>query len=59
MRNYYMVRAQGSKEEDFKEFFDKNIIAVGWSNIDFSKENNINNLKGLNIWQTFCYFIYV
>lgn len=54
-----MVRAQGSKEEDFKEFFDKSIIAVGWSNVDFNKENDINNLKGLSIWQTFCYFIYV
>lgn len=47
MRNYYMVRAQGSKEEDFKEFFDKNIIAVGWSNVDFSKENDINKLRDL------------
>lgn len=45
MRNYYMVRAQKSKEEDFNEFFNNSIIAVGWSRIDFSKENDIIKLR--------------
>lgn len=28
--NYYMVRAMTSSEQDFKAFFDNNVVAVGW-----------------------------
>lgn len=35
-RNYYMVRAMASTENDFKVFFDNSVVAVGWSDIDFS-----------------------
>ena len=46
-RNYYMVRAQGSTDADFKEFFDHNVVAVGWSDVDFSK------LSPQMVWQHF------
>lgn len=42
MRNYYMVRAKGSK---YDELFSKSVVAVGWSSIDFSKEANIAILR--------------
>ncbi|MBS1945185.1 MAG: restriction endonuclease [Bacteroidetes bacterium] len=35
--NYYMVRAMTSSEQDFKAFFDNSVVAVGWSEIDFSQ----------------------
>ncbi len=38
-RNYLMVRAMHSSETDFKIFFDNNVVAVGWRDIDFSKHN--------------------
>lgn len=36
-RNYYMVRAMASTENDFKVFFDNSVVAVGWRKIDFSQ----------------------
>lgn len=36
-RHYFMVRAMRSEESDFAVFFKRNVVAVGWSNIDFSK----------------------
>lgn len=33
-RNYYMVRAMDSKGEDFNEFFNNSIVAVGWSKVN-------------------------
>lgn len=36
-RNYYMVRAMASEDEDFKVFLDNSVVAVGWSNVDFTK----------------------
>ena len=44
-RNYFMVRAMSSKEEHFKAFFDNSVVAVGWSDIDFSKENTAAELR--------------
>lgn len=35
-RNYYMVRAMLSREEDFQLFFTNHVVAVGWSKVDFS-----------------------
>lgn len=36
-RNYYMVRAKGSSQEDFHVFFKNSVVAIGWSGIDFTK----------------------
>lgn len=38
-RNYYMVRAMASTENDFNVFFNNSVIAVGWSEIDFTKHS--------------------
>ncbi len=32
----YMIRAMGSAREDFQVFFHNNVVAVGWSEIDFT-----------------------
>lgn len=45
-RNYFMVRAMTSSENDFKVFFDNSVVAVGWSEIDFSKYDQ-DNIEGL------------
>lgn len=44
-RNYYMVRAMFSREDDFKIFFDNNVVAVGWSSVDFSALSNSQEVK--------------
>lgn len=44
-RNYYMVRAMLSSEEDFKTFFDNSVVAVGWSRIDFTKYHDVIQLR--------------
>lgn len=44
-RNYFMVRAQGSSEENLKTFFDNNVVAVGWSDVDFTQFSDIAKLK--------------
>lgn len=36
-RNYYAVRAMASTEKDFQIFFENSIVAVGWSEIDFTE----------------------
>jgi restriction system protein len=36
-KSYFMVRAMNSSESDFKVFFDNNVVAVGWSEIDFTQ----------------------
>jgi len=33
---YLMVRAMGSTDDDFAVFFEKNVVAVGWSQVDFA-----------------------
>lgn len=44
-RNYYMIRAMYSHEEDFKIFFDNNVVAVGWSDVDFSAFSSSQELR--------------
>lgn len=39
-----MVRAMNSQVKDFKEFFENKVIAVGWSDVDFTKTAG-NELK--------------
>lgn len=44
-RNYYMIRAMLSRENDFKIFFDNNVVAVGWSKVDFASLPNSHEVK--------------
>lgn len=44
-RNYYMVRAMLSREDDFNIFFNNNVVAVGWSDVDFSILPNSQEVK--------------
>ena len=49
-RGYYMVRGMDSSETVFDELLKNEVVAVGWSNIDFtlckdSKENLVCELK--------------
>lgn len=37
MPKCYMVRAMGSTESDFDVFLNNNVVATGWSEIDFTK----------------------
>ena len=54
-RNYYMVRAMASTEEDFKVFLNNSVVAIGWSDVDFTKcidsddvRKKVNNKYYLN-----------
>lgn len=42
--NYYMVRAMGQTDLEFKLLFDNNIIAVGWSRVNFSSFDDMEAL---------------
>ncbi len=46
-RNYYMVRAMNSQVKDFEVFFENKVVAVGWSEVDFSnfQKSEGNKLK--------------
>jgi hypothetical protein len=33
----YMIRAMRSDEEDFDVFFQNNVVAVGWSDVNFTE----------------------
>ena len=44
-RNYYMVRAMLSADQDFRIFFDNNVVAVGWSDVDFVAYPNSEDLR--------------
>ena len=44
-RHYLMVRAMTSQDIHFKEFFDNDVVAVGWSDIDFSKYADDQSLR--------------
>ena len=46
-RNYFAVRAMGSTESDFQIFFNNSVVAVGWSEIDFTQypKEKTNELK--------------
>lgn len=36
-KQYLMVRAMTSQEIHFREFFDNSVVAIGWSDIDFTQ----------------------
>lgn len=44
-RNYYMVRCMFSREDDFNIIFDNNVVAVGWSEVDFTQSKDAEQLK--------------
>ncbi len=46
-RNYFMVRAMNSQVKDFNVFFENKVVAVGWSEINFSgfQKTEGNKLK--------------
>lgn len=52
MRNYYMVRAMNSNQEDFDIFFKNNVVAVGWSRVNFSKEADSESLRQ-KVWEEY------
>ena len=37
---HYMVRAMTQQETDFEVFFERNVVAVGWSQVNFSQFDN-------------------
>ncbi|WGH75653.1 restriction endonuclease [Tenacibaculum tangerinum] len=39
-KNYYMVRAMNSEPKDFKVFFKNKVVAVGWSEVNFTQYEN-------------------
>lgn len=44
---YFMVRAMGSTERDFEVFLKNSVVAVGWSDVDFSAfASNHDQLRG-------------
>lgn len=44
-QKFYMVRAMHSTEEEFELFFRNNIVAVGWSEVDFTKFDTAQSLR--------------
>ena len=46
-----MVRAMYSREDDFQEFLKKDVVAVGWSSVDFSKYK-ADELYGV-VWENY------
>ncbi len=44
-KGYYMVRAMLSRKEDLDVFFNKNVVAIGWSSVDLTKINDIDTLR--------------
>lgn len=46
-RNYYMVRAMDSQQNDFKTFFENKVVGVGWSEVNFSEfdKNQVQELR--------------
>lgn len=45
--NYYMVRAMSQTEKDFDVFFNRSVVAVGWSEVNFSKFVNVEEIISL------------
>ncbi len=41
---YYMVRAMKQTEPEFSVFFERNVVAVGWSHVDFSSFEDLEAL---------------
>jgi len=41
---YYLVRAMSQSQDDFDVFFENNVVAVGWSEVDFHQHANVDSL---------------
>lgn len=44
-RHYFMVRAMLSEEKDFDVFFKNNVVAVGWSDVNFKEFSDRESLR--------------
>lgn len=44
-RSYYMVRAMDQNKEHFDEFFNNEVVAIGWSDVNFSEYKDIETLR--------------
>lgn len=44
MASNYMIRAMGSEQEDFDVFFRNSVVAVGWSQVDFTEFDSSEDL---------------
>jgi len=47
-----MVRAMSSSDDDFKIFFENNVVAVGWRDVDFTKYSNSADLRNA-VWSLY------
>ena len=43
-KGYYFVRAMSQSQDDFNVFFNNNVVAVGWSDVNFSQFENVESL---------------
>lgn len=43
-KGYYLVRAMSQSQSDFDVFFENNVVAVGWSKVDFSQFDDVDSL---------------
>ena len=44
-KHYFMVRAMKSEDTDFDILFGENVIAVGWSDVNFTNYENSETLR--------------
>ncbi len=42
--SFYLVRAMSQSKDDFDVFFKNDVVAVGWSKVDFSKFKSAEEL---------------
>lgn len=52
MTDYYMIRAMGQSDAEFKVFFDNAVVAMGWSDHDFSKASSPKAMAD-EIWEKY------
>lgn len=43
-KGYYLVRAMSQSQDDFDVFFNNNVVAVGWSGVNFSQFDDVDSL---------------
>ncbi len=43
-KGYYLIRAMSQSQEDFDVFFENNVTAVGWSEVNFSQFDDVDLL---------------
>ena len=43
-KGYYLIRAMSQSQDDFDIFFNKNVVAVGWSDVNFCEYDDVELL---------------